>query len=86
MVKITQPSGLAAWNVILNAMPEGEWCPAAWLADVAWDKKVTWSARSGQWQKMGVMLWKLHQAGWVHHKKAASGQNLWRRAKPPMQQ
>lgn len=65
---------------ILKAMPEGQWCPASWLASTVWGKKVTWSARSGQWQKMGVELKRLNAAGYVHMKITESNQKLWRRS------
>lgn len=70
----------AAGVEILKAMPENQWCPASWLASKVWGEKVTWSARSGQWQKMGVELKRLSAGGYVHMKITESNQKLWRRS------
>ena len=81
IINAVASNDLSATGVeILKAMPESQWCSASSLASKVWGKKVTWSARSGQWQKMGVELKRLNAGGYVHMKLTESNQKLWRRS------
>jgi len=67
---------------VLAELSPTEWRPAGWLAHRVWGHKVTWSARSGQWQRMGAILQAMRKRGLVEMRTTETGQKLWRAKKP----
>jgi len=63
---------------ILAQLSPTEWRPAGWLAHRVWGHKVTWSARSGQWQRMGALLHAMRRRGLVDMRTTEFEQHLWR--------
>jgi hypothetical protein len=74
----------AAEKKVLDALSLDQWTSASFLAGLVWkDLPGPLGKRSGQWQRMGALLHKLYDRGFVYRKTTPHNQRLWRRSLRP---
>jgi hypothetical protein len=80
------PATCSAFQLRLLEAMGGKWVTAGIMADRMWPDKhhpTPWSKRSAKWQKMGAMLNKLKELGYVTKEVTEHGQKEWLRLKMP---